>query len=715
VSSGVVFGAQLFAAMFKYDGTIRSTGSRDVRTGACWPFVPMGRHDEGQRPGAEGEAGGGVAGRAGPDELARALRHSGLGPLALPAVVGLSTLLHWLAGRRIGGLWIMPDEAIYAQRALLFWHQGSLPLLHGEGAGYGVLYPILAGVPLAAGSFVHGYASLKLLQAFVVSLAAVPVFAYGRRLMPPAYALLAAALTVASPLLLYSGLVMTEVLFYPLAALALLQTTRAVETALQRDQWLALLAIAAAVLTRVQAVVFVAVFAAAVLLDAALARNTRRLPRFWPVWLVVAASVALGLALPGLFGSYAGTLHGSYPLGHALGLVFDHASYLVLSTAVFPVLALLLLLLRPPAAAGRALVAVTASAAVLVLLQVGFFAARYSPHLLGRDLASLPPLLFLTFALWLSRGAPRGLVRTSACTFALLCLLLLAPWDRLVAPVALPDTFDLALLSQLHARPATVVAIAAPILLAAAVLLPRGLIALLPTFALALLVTSSVVGSNKIAASASAAQANIVGSPANWIDRAAVGPVAYVYAGERSWNTVWEERFWNRRIDTVLSLSPATVPGPIPERKVAVGSSGALPIRERYVVASDPLTFFGTPIGHLAQTGLEVSGLTLWRLEGRPRLATVLLNVQPNGDMIGPATLNVYDCRRGTLELTLLPKVSRVVRVLLDGRPVVRANVAGLQVWHGSISAHPSSRSRLCRFTIAGGTLLGSTRIAFVR
>jgi hypothetical protein len=321
----------------------------------------------------------------------------------------------------------------------------------------------------------------------------------------------------------------------------------------------------------------------------------------------------------------------------------------------------------------------------------------------------------LTFALWLSLGAPRGLVRASVCAFGLLCVLLLAPWDRLVSPNALPDTFGLSILTKLDARPVIVVTIAAPVVLAAAVLVPRRLIVLFPTFALALLVVGSIIASNDITSRAAAAQASIVGSPANWIDRTVSHPVAYIYAGEMYWNTVWEERFWNRRIDTVLSLNPATVPGPMPQLRTTVGPTGALPIRERYVVASDLLTFFGTPIAHLAQTGLDVSGLTLWRLDGKPRLATVTHNVLPNGDMVGPATIDVYDCHRGTLELTLLPKSSTAVNVLFDGLSVLHANVSGLSAWHGSVAARPSSRSLLCRFTIAGGTLLGSTRIAFVR
>ena len=109
------------------------------------------------------------------------------------------------------------------------WRHGSLPLRHGQG-GYGILYPLLIGAPLSAGTVAQGYAALKLLQAFVVSLAAVPVFMLGRRLMADRYALVASVLTVAAPVLLYSGLVMTEVLFYPIAACALLVIAYAVSS-----------------------------------------------------------------------------------------------------------------------------------------------------------------------------------------------------------------------------------------------------------------------------------------------------------------------------------------------------------------------------------------------------------------------------------------------------------------------------------------------------
>ena len=647
--------------------------------------------------------------------MARALRRPRVAALALPAIVGCSTLVHWLAGRRLDGLWIMPDEAIYAQRAYTFWHHGSLPLFGGQGAGYGVLYPMLIGLPLSIGSFVHGYAWLKVLQALVVSLVAVPVYVYGRRLMPRGYALIAAALAVASPLLLYSGLVMTEVLFYPLATLALLAIAKAVETGTRRDQLLALALVGLAILTRVQAVVLVAVFACAVVVDALLARDRARIRRFWPVALVLVGCALAALAVPGLFGSYAGTLRGSYPVGLALGMTFDHLSYLVLSVGIVPALALLLLLARPPAdAGGRALVTVAAVAIVLVVMQVGFFAARYSPHLLGRDLASLPPVLFLTLALWLARGAPRGLVLATLCAFALLCVLLLAPWGHLASATALPDSFGLAPLIRLPS-PVTVVTVVALVLLASGVALPRRLTLALPALVLALLVAASVVASNQIAAADSAEQASIVGSPATWIDRAAPGPVTYVYDGEAYWNTVWQEEFWNRHLNRVVSIDPSTVPGPIPQTHVALPESGLLPGSERYVVASNRLTFFGTPVASLVQTGLDVSGLTLWRLDGPPRVSTIEYDVLPNGDMTGPATVAVYDCGPGSLQLTLLPKATSQLQIFFDGVPVLTANLSGLSVWHGSIPSRPSATPGICRYTIAGGTLLGSTRIAYVR
>jgi len=653
--------------------------------------------------------------------VAGTLRRAGL-TLTLPALVGASTLVHWLAGRRIHGLWIMPDEAVYAQRAIALWRHFSLPILHGQGAGYSVLYPVVAGIPFASGSIDHGYESLKLLQALVSSLAAVPVFFYGRRVMANGYALLAATLTVASPLLLYTGLVMTEVLYYPLAALATIAIARAVETGGRRDQALALLAIAAAVATRVQGVVLIVIFAAAILVDTCFAREQRKLRSFWPVWALLVLAAVAALLRPEVLGAYAATVNGSYPIGASVRLAYEHLAYLFLSVGVAPAVALLLLVVpaargRERDAAARALLAVALCTTVLVVAQVGLFSARFSPHLLGRDLAAVPPVLFLVFALWLARGCPRPWLLASASVIAVAAVIVAAPWDRLVADVAVPDTMDISLFLRLAAKPETVIAIGA----AAAVLLIRFVPArvrlVLPALVLAFLVLTSVEGSRLVAAKVSYDQAAIVGTPRNWIQENSISDVAYVFNGDIArWNTVWQQRFWNPLITGAVSLAPFVVPGPLPTKQVAPPPNGDLGISQRYVVANDRDTFVGTAVAH-QDRGAEQFGLTLWRLRGPPRIATIVNGTQPNGDITGgKAALTAYGCRGGQLQLTLLPKSSSGVAVYLDGKLATRATFHGQPYWNGAVSVPPNYAHDVCQFTVVpDGLLLGSTRIAFVQ
>lgn len=640
-------------------------------------------------------------------------------PAALPALVAVSTVVHWFGARRVPGLWIVPDEAVYGLRALAVWQHGPLPLLHGSGAGYGLLYPVLAGIPLSLGSATQGYAALKVLQALVVSLAAVPVYLYGRRVAPRPYALAAAALTLASPLLLYDGLVMTEVLSYPLAALTLLAVARAVETSRRRDQVVALALIAASILTRTQAVVLLPVFALAAALDAAAARNARRLLRFALPYALVIAGAAAVVAVPGLLGGYAVALRGSYPVTAALRLTYDHLALVALVTGAAPVAALVALAVdcgrrreRDPAV--RALVAVAVAAVVLVVAQVGVFSARYSPHLLGRDLAPLPPVLFLVFACWAAREQTRRrTVQTVLAAFAVLALLLLAPWDDLVKPDVFADSLGLIVFGSIHAPPAQIVMIFALVALAAFVaarFVP--LLAAAPIFAA--LVASSVVATPKIAAAAQSVRANELGSSPTWIDRTAHGNAVYVYGGEQLWSEPWLQQFWNRRVTRLVSLAPARVPGPADQVIARPTASGRIPAAQPYAVAPDRMTFVGTPVAHLPLVNSDVAGLTLWHLTPPARVATIEDGVQPNGDMTRPATISVYDCRRGALELTLLPKATRTLTVLLDGRVVLRRSIAGHSSWSGSIPVPPSARPRLCTFQLVPQALLGSTRISFV-
>ena len=649
--------------------------------------------------------------------MARTLRRTSL-TLALPALVGLSALLHWLAARRIEGLWIMPDEAIYGTRALALWQDGSLPLVHGSGAGYSALYPVLAGGPLSIGTLGTGYALLKPVQALVMSAAAWPVYAFMRTLVPRRFALVAAALTVAAPIVLFSGLLMTEVLFYPLAAVTLCAIAKAVATTRLAHQAAALALIAATTATRIQGVVFLPVFGAAVVLHGLLGRTRPELRRFWPVWTLLVLAVVLTAMQPGAFGAYTPAVTHSYALGPAARLSYDHLAYLAAAVGVIPVGALVLLAVecvrgREPDARARALVAVTISATALVILEVGVFASRYSPHLLGRDLAALPPILFSVFALWLARGAPRPRFATPVTAIVLLAIIVLAPWNALTTRDAFPDTPDLGFLldNPLGASPATTVAIGGAALLLLARFVPRA--SVLSAVLLVFLIGGSYAASNRVHAVDAATQTQLVGTPRNWVERATPVPATFIYDGDlASWGVVWQQRFWNPHVDRVISLAPNFVPGPIEQQQVRPPGDGALPTTDRYAVANDLVTMVGEPVAH-QDRGPDQYGLTLWRLTGRPRLQLVRRGFLPNGDMTGPATVTAYDCAGGALQLTLLPKVTESLRIVLDGRIVVDRNVTGEPSWSGTLPVPKDHGPAPCVFTILGGTLLGSTRIVF--
>jgi hypothetical protein len=140
-------------------------------------------------------------------------------PLWLGLLVGASTLLRFWAATRIPTPWIAPDELIYAELSRSLWEHGTLHLLGRPTSFFSFVYPALAGGPLSLPNVHAGYTLLKAVQALLVSLAAVPVFLWGRSFVSPRLALVAAALALAIPDLAYSGLILTDVALYPVLVL----------------------------------------------------------------------------------------------------------------------------------------------------------------------------------------------------------------------------------------------------------------------------------------------------------------------------------------------------------------------------------------------------------------------------------------------------------------------------------------------------------------
>jgi hypothetical protein len=228
--------------------------------------------------------------------------------VALVAVVFVSTGFRAWAAVLVPVPWIAPDEMVYGMLGRSLYLHGSLSILGGPTPYYSLMTPALVGFPLSAFGLVTGLDVVQGLQAFVMSLAAVPVYLWARSLVSARWALVAAALTVAVPGLTYSGLLMSEVLFYPLLVLAAWAGAGAIARPSRHTQALLVVAVLAVCATRIQGVVLLPVLATAALLDGWFARSWANLRR-----LVPGVSVLGGVALVWILwrlGSGTGTLGG---------------------------------------------------------------------------------------------------------------------------------------------------------------------------------------------------------------------------------------------------------------------------------------------------------------------------------------------------------------------------------------------------------------------
>jgi hypothetical protein len=630
----------------------------------------------------------------------------------LAALVALSTVVRSWAALRVPSPWIAGDEMIYAELGRSLWEDGRLEILGRDVPFYSLVHPALIGLPLALSTDV-GYDAARILQALAMSLTAVPVFLWGRRLMSERWALVAVALTLTLPALAYSGLLMTETVFLPVMTLAAWTAAEALARPTWQSHALLFGAFLLAVLTRLQALVLVPAFVLALLLYAALTRGGRSIRR------AAIAAAALAVAggaflLVGGMGAYAPAGSADYDLTRATRFVAYHVADMLLLVGLAPACALVLLTLRATRderADVRAFVAVAIAVSAGLAAQVGVFASRWVGRLAERDLIAVAPLLFLALCLWLDRGAPRTRLVGSAVALVGAAAVVLLPFGRLVHKGALQDAFMLVPLWELGSYDLAVGATVAAVVLLF-VLYPRAL----PVALAVLFVAVSVEASRFVAREAQTLRTSFFADDPSWLDTTASGDVGYLYDGEPHWNAVWAHVFWNRRIRDVYVLPQARVPGPLPQRPVEPTADGSLGIADapRYVVASTALTLFGDAVLIMAQQGLLQRGLVLWDVEPPLRLSTTLTGVQGSGDIHGPAQLIAYGCDRGALQLTLVAKGAPVSVELTRGdQPFQTLQLAAEQVWNGEVPAAPVNG--VCSFGVNPSGLVGSTRFQFAR
>jgi hypothetical protein len=647
----------------------------------------------------------------------------------LLGLVFVSAVLRYWAASRIPIPWILPDETIYAELGRSLYETGRLDILGEPTRFYGLVTPAIAGLPLAAGDVEEGYRALKAIQAGVMSLAAVPVFLWARTLASEAWALAAAALTLAIPDLAYSGLIMTEVAFYPVVVLA----AWAMAEALVRPTLALQAAVVATILlasaTRLQAVVLAPAFVAAAVVHLVWERRLGTIVRYWPTaaGLAVAAAAWALVRLSGgapaseLLGAYRAAGETDYGLRDALRFVLYHAADVVLLSGLVPVCAVVLLALaRDRPARVRAYVAVTAAVTVAMTLVVGAFASRHVGHLAERNLFALAPVLFVGLAAWFSAGAPRPRIATTLVALAAVALLAWLPVGELVSVATIVDAFTLIPLYRLAVRAPDVdldllVTAAAAAVAAALVLLPRRLLWLLPLALAVTFAAASVSASRVVAARATLGQPGSVGPNQRWVDKAGSGEAVYLYTGDVFWTSVWETVFWNRRVRRVYDLLESQVPGPMPQISVGPYEDGRLvdkagaEVPGEHVVASDALRFVGRRV---ANAGNSIS---LWRADPPLRLAQWTQNVRFDRTIDGQARVVVYACRGGSLELRLRARAARSVELRRDDRTYLRRVLAAGETWRVEIPAEPKRPlgSRLCSFDVLTDGSVLAARLFF--
>lgn len=359
--------------------------------------------------------------------------------LGLTAIVVGSATLAGLGSLALPQPIVFRDELVYSEAAKAL-ASGHVPAGYGYGWGYPALiaplYRVFTHVPDA-------YVAIKLVDAIVFSLAAIPAYLIARRCVRPSLALAVALLTVLLPARTYSYLVTTESLAFLLFLLFVLALLRMLESPTLRSQLVVMFVGALAFETRRQLIVLAAAVPLTILGTSLLeARDVREalrsaLRRYSAVWLAILAAVAIGIAKSitggsgGVLGPYAALAHG-YELGPILTWLRNDIAVLGLVLGVVPLIALPLglarCLRRVAATERRALAVTTVVLVALVVAQVTVFSS--TSFGLGRVheryLFYVAPLVFAVFAVWLDDGMrrPRFVAAGLATAVALLPLLL---------------------------------------------------------------------------------------------------------------------------------------------------------------------------------------------------------------------------------------------------------------------------------------------------
>ena len=352
---------------------------------------------------------------------------------ALPLLIvyfALAALYAWQASRR-------PVPTIFTDELELTQLSRAIAET-GEAARRGVPYshPTLVAYLLAPvwwlGSTSAAYATAKIVLVLAMTATLFPAYALARLVLPPWYALAAAGGSVAVPALAYSPILVEEPLAYPLATLSLWLIARVLVRRSRGRIALAVLASAAATLTRTQLAVLFVVLVLGLLWHAWQSEEGRRWRASWGFWdRVGAIVVAIGIWI--VLSSAIGHVSTSWRNTNAIykDRIFHHAMWatgaLAIGIGILPLLLGLSALARPSSerrdANTRAFV-VTCTCAVGAFvwyagIKGAYISTVFSTIVAERNVIYLCPILFAASGLALYRGVGRWWAVAAATVFTL--------------------------------------------------------------------------------------------------------------------------------------------------------------------------------------------------------------------------------------------------------------------------------------------------------
>jgi glycosyltransferase involved in cell wall biosynthesis len=644
----------------------------------------------------------------------------------LVALVVVSSVFRYGLSRRVVAPWIMVDELIYSELAKSFAATGHFLIRDVHHGAYGAVYPLLiAPAWRAFASVPDAYAAAKTIGSVLMSLTAIPVYFLARRLLAPVWSLLAAALAVAVPSMMYTGTLMTETVFYPVFVCVALALVLALERPTAVRQLVLLATCVVAFETRSQAIFLVPAIATAPLLLGWLDghRLVRVVREFRVVYAVLAIAVlgalvvelARGKSPLDVLGSYSVTGHADYHPGQVLKWLLYHVSELDLYLGIVPFAALLLLTLlarsldRPL----RIFLAATLPLTVWLLLEVAAFASALSPRVEERNMFYVAPLFLIALLAWIERGMPRPARAAAVAALVAAALPGALPYHQLIGTSAEADTLALLPLwwvQEAIVNPDTIGVVVA----AAAAALALVFLTISPRYALvlpALVLAWFAFATERIErfdhgfpkASVGALFQGMTTSRRDWID-AAVGrnaSVAFVYSGKDPTQQplpLWENEFFNRSVGPVYYLRQPSMGG-LPETHVTPRADGVLQlpndgvVRSRYVLTDTSVPLAGKVIGID-----EVRGLVLRRTtDGQVAIASRLQGMYPDGWSGPRVTYTRLRCRGGSVTAAIASDdklFTRPQTVTAAGRSVTFAP-GGV----GRLTAPLVPREGVCRVT----------------